>query len=90
MCASQEGHKDIVQYLVQQGAKVDIQCKVQSIDIDLTCVWILCNISVIITLVDIGWIHSIDVGIPRGTYGSSAIFSAARSYVRSTKQGTLY
>ena len=36
MCAAQEGHMDIVQYLVQQGATFDIPNKVQSIDIDLT------------------------------------------------------
>ncbi len=80
MWASRWGHIKVVKYLVAQGAKVDIQNKVHyiDIDIDLIFIWICCS-NAIITLVDIGWIHSIDVGIPRGTYGSSAIFSAARS-----------
>ncbi len=69
---------EVVQYLVQQGAKVDLQTKVQSIDIDLSCVWI-CHINVIKTLVDIGWIHSIDACIRKWSYEYSAIFSAARS-----------
>ena len=63
MLASQEGHMDIVQYLVQQGASLDIQNQVHYTDIDITCIWI-CRINDIITLVEIGWKNnSIDIGI---------------------------
>ena len=74
MLASSYGHKDVLKYLVKQGANVDMQTKVQSFDMDITCIWIYCT-NEIGLMYALGWIHSIDTCITRGSYGYSAIFS---------------